>query len=848
MSKPEQTKYVCIHGHFYQPPRENPWLEAIEREDSAAPYHDWNERIHFECYRANTAARLVDDRNRILTLRNNYELLSFNFGPTLFRWIEQYDPWVHRAIVDADRSSCERLDGHGNAMAQVYSHMIMPLANRRDKITQVAWGIRDFERRFGRRPEGMWLAETAVDRETLQVLAEAGIKFTVLSPFQAARWRFPEQGVSWQDVRGGKIPTGRPYRYDCGDGRAIALFFYDGEIARGVAYERVLEHSSKLVGKIDAAYERREALEGEAWLVHAATDGESYGHHFKFGDMALAAALRDIEAAPGTCIINYGAFLASFPARAEVEIIENTAWSCAHGLGRWTSDCGCHIGGEPGWNQKWRGPLRAAMNRLRDSLAAHYELEMARLCKDPWKERDEYIDVLLDPERLPEWVRGHCTRKEPGGAVRFLQLLEMERYAMLMFTSCGWFFDEISGLETVLVQSYAARAIQLARQTGAPPGIEDAFIRDLEHAPSNRPEYENGARVYLKKVKSEAVGKGRVAASYAIQSLGSATNGRVRLYAYDILPREQEDLGPNPAPCLFGHAAVRDRRTLEQEDYLYSAIHFGGLDFRCSVKPYAGPDEYASILKTLQGAVEDQDTVKMIRIMDEVFGDEAFSLHDVLRDMRSSIALEISRQTLATFTNMQRHLYSVYRPLMASLRQWDISIPEDLRGAVGRVLSDELKQLVQEMLPHEPHCPTEECPWDATDFFYRAHLGRIHSLLENARAWSAPMHLEKVSAELGRALVEGMLALKESFTPGSAGRFMRLVRICIELGTRPEMWKLQTLFFELVGKALVQPALVERIDGFREFVQELDRFLECRFFELLDQPAKALVCIKVEKS
>ncbi len=841
MAKPPQVKSVCIHGHFYQPPRENPWLEEIEREESAAPFHDWNERINAECYRANTAARIVDDRNRILNLHNNYGSLSFNFGPTLLRWIERHDPWVYSAVLAADRESALRSGGHGNAIAQVYNHIIMPLACRRDKVTQVHWGIRDFEWRFGRRPEGMWLPETAVDRETLAVMAEAGIKFTILSPFQAARWRFIGKGSTWQDARDGRIPTGRAYRYDCGGGRRLHVFFYDSSLARGIAFERLLEHSERLLAQIDAVYGARDKDTEEPWLVHTATDGESYGHHFRFGDMALAAAFEKMEQDPATRVMNYSTFLSSFPVRAEAEIVENTAWSCAHGLGRWQSDCGCHVGGEPEWNQQWRGPLREAMDYLRDRLAHHFERRMEPLCKDPWKARDEYVEVLLDPERnLESFIERHMRLGPDFSSIHpFLQLLEMQRFSMYMYTSCGWFFDEISSLESVLILRYAARALQLAAATGA-PDFEPRFLTILEKARSNLPEFGNGANVYLKKVKPQIVEKNRVAASYAIQSLARSSQREFELYGFDILPQREEDLGSSPAPCLYGHVKVRAGRTLEEEDFTYTVLHFGSLDFRCAVKPYAGEDDFKSTLEALQAAVEEQNTVQIVRILDERFGATHFSLHDVFKDLRSSIALEISQKTLASYTGFQRSLYQIYRPLMGSLRQWGIRIPSDLRVTVRRVLSDEVKQLVDDILAHEQAASFGSEGWEATDFFYRAHVAHLQNLLHDAKSWGTSLHLENPSSHLGAATVNSMTTLEGTFSAAHAGRVMRLVNVCQVLGVTPEVWKMQTLYFDLVRKGLGSPKLFAGLLNARRFCAELDRYLGCRFADFLDTLPESL--------
>lgn len=827
-------KHVCIHGHFYQPPRDNPWLDAIEREDSATPYHDWNERIDFECYRANTAARLVDEGNRVLSLHNNYEWMSFNFGPTLLRWLEVHDPWAYAAIQQAERDSRARLGGHGNAMAQVYNHMIMPLANRRDKITQVLWGVQDFKARFGHLSEGMWLAETAVDGETLGIMAEAGVKFTVLSPFQAARWRFTDQSSEWEDVSGGSIPTGRAYRCRCPGGRSIVIFFYDPSLARGIAFDRLLEHSSKLVGAIHRAHEDR-GEKNEPWLVHSATDGESYGHHFKFGDMALAAALEELRHDPETEVINYGSFLARYPVRAEVEILENTSWSCAHGVGRWERDCGCNIGGRPGWSQKWRGPLRESLNSLRDALAVHYEREMGMLAEDPWRVRDEYIDVLLHPwaGKREEFVRNRMTPSfDPAKMPRFLQLLEMQRCAMFMFTSCGWFFDEISGLESKLILRWASRAIQLAERAGA-TSLMEPFLELLDSAQSNDPSCGTGADVFRRATEGVEASLARVAANCAIRSLAQPSLRESRLYCFEISPLEYDDLGCDPAPLRYGRVSVKDSRTGEEEAFLYASLHFEGLDFRCSVKPHANSRERADILAALQKAVEEQNTVKLIRTVDERLGTASFTLHDVFHDLRSDIALEISRNALAMYTSLQRHLYQIHGPLISSLRQWGVATPPDLRGAVRRVLVEDVDALVESVIAHRPEVSGEERRWSATDFFHRSRMARLQSIWDKARSWSIAVQTGGTTSLLGEAMVETLTALKQAPTTEDAGRLHRLMDMCRLFGSKPALWRLQTLFYEFASEVRMRPETVSGFPDFKGFVNELDDFLNCRFARIL---------------
>ena len=431
------------------------------RSDSAYPYHDWNERIAAECYAPNAASRILDDNGRIACIVNNYSRISFNFGPTLLAWLEHKRPDVYAGVLEADAESRRKFSGHGGAMAQPYNHMIMPLANRRDKYTQVAWGIHDFEKRFGRRPEGIWLPEAAVDLETLAIVEEFGIRFTVLSPYQANRARTIGSRL-WKDVGGGRVDPSTPYRVALKGGRHINVFFYDGPISRAVAFEDLLLRGEYLAGRMAAAFS-----EARPWpqLVHIATDGETYGHHRRRADMALAYALHYIEKQKIARLTNYGEFLELHPPTHEATIFEPSAWSCAHGVERWRSACGCSSGMHGGWSQEWRAPLREALDWLRDTLAPAYFENGRRFFPDPWEARNAYISVILDrsPASLDLFFKMHASHDlAPAERTAALKLLEMQRHAMLMYTSCGWFFDELSGIETVQVIQYAARALQLA--------------------------------------------------------------------------------------------------------------------------------------------------------------------------------------------------------------------------------------------------------------------------------------------------------------------------------------------------------------------------------------------------
>jgi alpha-amylase/alpha-mannosidase (GH57 family) len=503
-------RYLCVHGHFYQPPRQNPWLEAIEAEESAAPFHDWNERITAECYAPNTAARIIDGEGRILDIDNTYAHISFNFGPTLLAWLEKADPITYEQIIDADRRSRANRGGHGNAIAQAYNHIIMPLANRRDKVTQVLWGIRDFQARFGRDPEGMWLPETAVDLETLDILAAHGIRFTILSPHQAKRIRVPGD-TAWSDVSNGRIDPSRPYRCLLPSSREIALFFYDAPIAKSIAFEGVLARGEMLIERLLGGFHQQR---NHAQLVHVATDGETYGHNHRFGEMALAFALRALAREPGITLAGPAAFRERHPPAFEVEIAEGTSWSCPHGVERWRADCGCRVGREPGGSQAWRAPLREAIDWLRDELAAVYETRAGDVLRDPWGARDRWVDCILEPARTGAWLAREASRTlSPAATLAARRALELARHALLMQTSCGWFFDDLGGLEPVLVLRHAARAIELAEALGA--RLEDGFLARLEPARANR-DGETGVALYRRAARGAAATPARVAATEAL--------------------------------------------------------------------------------------------------------------------------------------------------------------------------------------------------------------------------------------------------------------------------------------------------------------------------------------------
>ncbi len=496
-----------MHGHFYQPPRENPWTGEVDAEPSAAPFHDWNERIAKECYEANTHAPILNAKGEAVRFVNNFANISFDIGPTLLSWMRRKASTAYRAILDADRESRAKYGGHGNAMAQVYNHIIMPLASRRDKITQIVWGIADFEFHYGRRPEGMWLSETAVDKESLKLLAEHGISFTVLAPHQAARVRRIGFARSWETLHHDSVNPRHAYRVLV-DGRQFHVFFYDGPLSRAIAFQGLLNNGDTLIHRIMGSFGRRSS-DGDQ-LVSTATDGESFGHHHHFGEMAVAYALTKLRENKTVRVTNYAEFLERTGSEWEVELYENSSWSCAHGVERWRSDCGCRLNHTAGWNQKWRTVLREAFEEMQRSADRIFETQGGARLRDPWQARNEYIRVMLDPseKQRRQFLARHARKSLPEADEKTVwDLLEAQKFCLFMYTSCGWFFDDISGIEPVQVMKFAARAMELV-QPYHKEDLEAAFLKNVARAKSNVPENGTGADVYERFVKTARVAHG----------------------------------------------------------------------------------------------------------------------------------------------------------------------------------------------------------------------------------------------------------------------------------------------------------------------------------------------------
>jgi hypothetical protein len=688
------AKWVCIHGHFYQPPRENPWLEVIEPQPSAHPYRDWNERITAECYRPNAAARVVDNSNLIIKIVDNYERMSFNIGPTLMSWLDEYAPDVHAALVAADRASALRFGGHGSAMAQAYNHMIMPLATRRDQATQVKWGIADFRHRFGRTPEGMWLPECAVDTASLEALAAEGIEFTVLAPYQAKAWRAPN-GV-W---RNGPIDTGRAYRCALPSGRSIDLFFYDGATAQAVAFERLLVDGRQIVTRMT----HRNAVEGGGpTLCHIATDGETYGHHHRYGDMALAWALTQVEEGwNGTRLTNYGEFRAAMPATWEVQLAENTSWSCAHGIERWRSDCGCN-GGKPGWNQRWRRPLRDAFDWLRTRAEAALEGPGRQLFKDPWSARDGYIVVVLARTEAARdsFLAEHASHTlDPVERVRALSLMEMARHAMLAYTSCGWFFDDLSGIETIQCMQYAARAAELVEAVTGEP-VEPDLVDRLACAVSNLPEEGNGRKVWEQRVRPARIDPGKVGAHVVVQNL--VEPGRARSFVVygnhvDFIDRIERRSGR--ARMVAGTIQIRSRLTEATTALCFAGLHLGEQHVTGGMRPPPGAAEWGTIVDELSRALQTADVFAAQRTIDGHFPGAHLSLSALLPGARERVISAVLADAIATAEADLAAAYEEHAPLIRWLVGHSLPVPGVLHTTVEATLR---RRVLANLVTKEP--------------------------------------------------------------------------------------------------------------------------------------------------
>ena len=767
-------RYICIHGHFYQPPRENPWLEAIELQDSAAPYHDWNERITAECYAPNSVSRILDENNRIVKLVNNYAKISFDFGPTLLSWLEAQSVDVYAAILEADKESQKKFSGHGSAMAQVYNHVIMPLANSRDRITQIIWGIRDFEKRFKRAPEGMWLPETAVDVETLEIMAKYGIRFTVLAPHQATRVRQIGEDT-WRELGGSVIDPMRAYEQRLPSGRSIALFFYNGPIARAVAFEGLLSHGDRFIDRLTAAFSSERT---RPELVHIATDGESYGHHHRFGDMALAYLLDKVEVGRLAQLTNYGEFLEKHPPTDEVQILEKSSWSCAHGIDRWWSECGCNSGAHPGWNQAWRTPLRNALDWLRDTIAPQWEAKTNEFLRDPWAARDAYIDVVhhRSAANIEGFFSRHAIRPlTPPEASAALQLLELQRHAMLMYTSCGWFFDDLAGIETVQNLQFAGRMVQLAEKFFG-HSLEAQFSNRLKSGKSNLPEEGDGSQIYDRKVRPAKVDWEKAAAHYGVSTLFEEFPTETAIYCYDAIREDRQIFSSGDAKLGIGRIVLKSKITLESQKLNFGVLHLGDHHISGWVAEFADDESYQSIIRGVVETFRRADFTAVMRLMEQRFGEPNYSARSVFRDEQRKVLQTILAADLQKVASLYRQIYEPRAALMRFLTDLGIPLPEGFAAAAAFVLNNYLRDSLG-----QPDIDS----------------GQVTNLLERAKLEGVKLDIVSLEFAYRRALERVSMKFAADPSPLMLQRLYEIATLLEKLPFSVNLWHVQNIYYNV---------------------------------------------------
>jgi len=785
-------KYICIHGHFYQPPRENAWLEVIEVQDSAHPYHDWNERISAECYGPNAASRILEN-GIIKDIVNNYTGISFNFGPTLLSWMMENDPETYEAILEADRESAKKFGGHGSAMAQVYNHIIMPLASRRDKETQIVWGIRDFEFRFGRKPEGMWLAETAADTESLELLATHGIKFTVLAPRQAKSFR-KIGDEQWQELGKQGVDTRKPYLVKFPSGKSIVVYFYDGDIAQSVAFNGLLNDGEKFARSLLNAFDNNDK---GSQIVNIATDGETYGHHHKHGDMALAFCLDYIDRAKDFRLTNYAEFTSLYPPQHEVMIHENSSWSCVHGVERWRNDCGCNSGGKPSWNQKWRKPLRDTLDWLRDEAFAIYEREASLILKDSEKARNEYINVILNcnDDTIRRFLKDHCNKVVNQNTV--LRMMEAQRNVLLMYTSCGWFFDEVSGIETVQILQYACRAIQLLNQTSG-KDLEGEFLNKLEQVPSNISSLQNGGNVYRRYVLPSKTNLQRVGMHYAVASLFEEDPENFPIFNYTTSNESFVRREAGEQRLVVGITKVRSNVTRSEKRFSFAVVYMGKHNIIGNISIDMDLERFNEMKEGITQAFDEGRLGDVIGVMQTYFGPDKYTLWQLFKDEKRKVLEMITEQSMNELETSLRRVYNRDYPLVNALSNNDIPIPRAYTTTFEYILNADL---INSFQPE------------------KINVKEVERIINEMKKWDLGIEdRDKVSRLAGESIYKELRRI--SAERGSVKRLIRLNRLfplLDQFDLDPHLYMSQNLYFEISRQNGVQTSHKE--EWSREFAQ-----------------------------
>ncbi|MBM4284928.1 MAG: DUF3536 domain-containing protein [Deltaproteobacteria bacterium] len=832
---PTAQGIVVIHGHFYQPPRENPWIEEIEEEPGAHPYHDWNARITAECYRPNGWARIYDGRRRILEITNNYELISFNFGPTLASWLERKAPETYRRILEADRRSLERR-GRGNAIAQAYNHAILPLASPRNRETEIIWGLKDFQHRFGRPAEALWLPETGVDYPTLADLVAHGLRYVILSPYQAKRVR-PLSGGAWEPVQGHTLDTTQAYRCflpgPAGEvirPKYLDVFFYNGNVASDLSFGDLLQDSYRLVDRLAAGFNPELP---RPQLLHVATDGENYGHHKKFGELALAHALVQVLPERGFTLTNYAAFLEGAPPRMRVELDlgadgRGSSWSCPHGVGRWMEDCGCSTGGPPTWNQRWRAPLREAFDFLDERLAAIFEAEGERYFRDPWAARNAYIDVIL--ERRPEVLEEFFSRQgspglDPADWLPALRLLEMQRHALLMFTSCGWFFADLAGLETLQVMKYAARALQLGENFSREP-LEEPFLRILEQAVSNQPEEGTGRRIYERRIRPAVVDFPKVVNQWAISWLKDRERQcPTRIYHYRVEPLDHEVASQASLVLASGRLRVTSGITRNIQHLSFYTVFLGSYLYRTQVQQDPDPQEFSALKQELFRVLEETPE-DLIPLMARRLGERYYTVHDIFLEEKEQLFRDLLLPNHEDAVAAISHHFVEVAPLLKAMARERLPLPRLYRVMAEITLNRRLVEILRELAPH----PTR-----------LAESGDLRELVQEAGLLRLQFDSREGADHLGRMLRRHLEHLAAAFNLEAALHLSHFLSTVSGIPMTLDFTEAQNFIFDLAEQRF--PDLARQAVGnpeARELAKILLHLLEAlsispvRYLKLMD--------------
>jgi len=783
-----KNKYTIIHGHFYQPPRENPWTGEIEPQDSALPFHDWNERIASECYTPNTCSRVLNEESLINKIVNNYVYFSFNFGPTLLQWIEHHTPETYKKILEADKKSMDLNNGHGNAIAQVYNHVIMPLASDDDKRTQIEWGIKDFTHRFNRFPESMWLAETAIDTKTVNLLIEYGIKFIILSPHQADRIR-SFNSMSWIDVSTGLIDTRVPYRIFHRDNddkvnkkKYLDVFFYNASLSSAVGFEHLLTDAFSFAERIQHSFDSWSPA-GQAVII--ATDGESYGHHEKHADMCFSAFCTRETANRDFSITNFGNFLEMFPPQFEVVLKsgphgEGTAWSCAHGVGRWCRDCSCSTGGLHNWNQKWRAPLRESFNYLKHEINAMYDKKLKLHVRDLKKLRNDYIDVILNTENKAAFVKKHVkSPKKSFNKSTMFKLLEAQHNAQLMYTSCAWFFADVSGIEPVQNMKYAAKIIEILDEF-TDKDTEAEFLKILDKANSNIQEQGSGKDCYERYVKTSIYQPEMIIGNYAIETfvLNEVTDRKIFHYKLHTVLHEKKHDGSSPV--YKGMVKITNEKTDFIDNFIYYLFVPSYKDIHCYI---LNSDENLEFNVSPVNTIED----KIASLTHSKF----YGLKDLIGYNRENLIQLALKEEMNRLKRIFNDIYKKNIDLLSSLKQYDLDLPKVLKEVCSFALTEKITKEINRLKKITSAKKVYKDYEKVRDIYL---AGKKSGLKIN------PTIIEK---DFNDIIVAKLLSLRKKLDYSLANTALEFINLGSEMGLSLDTTRIQNLIYHLVNEDLL---------------------------------------------